>query len=112
MKYNSRWPEYAERPARGRMAASSSLRDGSDLRAWYPGRAEAQGAPVRVADTYIISNNNRPKGIPWIGMHTGLAILSDDGDPEKNALYDPNGSYRATDIGEGRLLLGGPGHLS
>lgn len=105
MKSNSSWAEIAGRAERSARTASPGPRDRGNLDKLFPGRAEAQRRPVRVADTYIISNNNR-RIIPGVGMHTGLAILSDDGDDEKNALYDPNGSFPAKDIGTGRFLIG------
>ncbi|WP_322884818.1 hypothetical protein U8C32_12700 [Sinorhizobium medicae] len=66
------------------------------------------GKATEVADTFIISNTNLVNSLFGLASdgHAGLLIIPDDGNPENNFLWDPNGSYPSKEFGSDRTLWG------
>lgn len=93
-----------------RSTTALELRDfGVDANSRLPNRRREHGRDkgVEVADTYVILNTNPVHGLgPFKDGHAALGIVSDDGDPEKNVVWDPNGYYPDPEMGTERTLVG------
>lgn len=89
-----------------RSTTALELRDfGVDANSRLPNRRREHGRDkgVEVADTYVILNTNPVHGLgPFKDGHAALGIVSDDGDPEKNVVWDPNGYYPDPEMGTER----------